>query len=184
MDGSVPQHSDRFRRRRLLNWIPIGIAFALLYMGRYNLMVVDSGVGDWMNQDEVGLLFGWGALVYVLSLAANSLLVGRLGGRRALLIGIGGAGLCNLAIGVRLIQTDGGLTGCSDPLSAFAGLYYLNMYFQSFALISVVTLAAPWFHVRESGRFGAIFGTFLGLVFFLAFSVNTLLLEHSSAAFR
>jgi hypothetical protein len=32
-------HSDEFRRRRVLNWLPLGLTYAFLYMGRYNLTV-------------------------------------------------------------------------------------------------------------------------------------------------
>ena len=30
-------HSAAFRRRRVLNWLPLGLTYAFLYMGRYNL---------------------------------------------------------------------------------------------------------------------------------------------------
>ena len=33
------EHSARFRKRRILNWLPLGLTYAFLYMGRYNLMV-------------------------------------------------------------------------------------------------------------------------------------------------
>ena len=45
-------HSDAFRRRRVLNWLPLGLTYGLLYMGRYNLKIskgafeemVDAGI--------------------------------------------------------------------------------------------------------------------------------------------
>src|SRR5690606_4619908 len=30
-------HSKAFRRRRLLNWLPLGLTYSFLYMARYNL---------------------------------------------------------------------------------------------------------------------------------------------------
>ena len=30
-------HTAAFRRRRVLNWLPLGLTYAFLYMGRYNL---------------------------------------------------------------------------------------------------------------------------------------------------
>ena len=51
----------------------------------------------------------------------------------------------------------------------FAGLYGLNMYFQSFGAIAVVKCNAPWFHVRERGVFGAIFGILISLGIYFAF---------------
>ena len=44
-------HSDAFRRRRVMNWLPLGLTYAFLYMGRYNLKVSqvrlrgDAGAG-------------------------------------------------------------------------------------------------------------------------------------------
>ena len=32
-------HSPAFRRRRLMNWLPLGLTYAFLYMGRYNLKI-------------------------------------------------------------------------------------------------------------------------------------------------
>ena len=32
-------HTDSFRRRRVMNWLPLGMTYAFLYMGRYNLNV-------------------------------------------------------------------------------------------------------------------------------------------------
>ena len=43
----------------------------------------------------------------------------------------------------------------------FCVLYGANMYFQSFGAVAVVKVNAPWFHVRERGGFGGIFGTMI-----------------------
>ena len=32
-------HSDEFKRRRVMDWLPLGLTYAFLYMGRYNLKV-------------------------------------------------------------------------------------------------------------------------------------------------
>ena len=32
-------HSDAFKRRRVMNWLPLGLTYAFLYMGRYNLKI-------------------------------------------------------------------------------------------------------------------------------------------------
>ncbi|KAF0247628.1 MAG: MFS transporter OPA family glycerol-3-phosphate transporter, partial [bacterium] len=34
------QHSAEYRRRRFLNWFPLGLTYATFYMGRYNINVV------------------------------------------------------------------------------------------------------------------------------------------------
>ena len=32
-------HSVAFKKRRVFNWLPLGLTYAFLYMGRYNLKV-------------------------------------------------------------------------------------------------------------------------------------------------
>jgi len=42
-------HSAEFRVRRFLNWFPLGLVYALLYMGRYNLTVAKSSLSGELN---------------------------------------------------------------------------------------------------------------------------------------
>ena len=43
------------------------------------------------------------------------------------------------------------------------------MYFQSFGAVSIVKVNASWFHLRERGTFGGIFGILISLGIYLAF---------------
>jgi len=43
------------------------------------------------------------------------------------------------------------------------------MYFQSYGAVSIIKVKAYWFHVRERGVFGAIFGTLISIGIYLAF---------------
>jgi OPA family glycerol-3-phosphate transporter-like MFS transporter len=43
-------------------------------------------------------------------------------------------------------------------LSIFVLIWILNCYFQSYGALSIVKVNAAWFHVRERGVFGGIFG--------------------------
>jgi OPA family glycerol-3-phosphate transporter-like MFS transporter len=52
---------------------------------------------------------------------------------------------------------------------AFSALYALNMYFQSYGAVSIIKVKAYWFHVRERGVFGAIFGTLISFGVYFAF---------------
>jgi MFS transporter, OPA family, glycerol-3-phosphate transporter len=38
-------HTEAFRKRRFWNWFPLGMTYAFLYMGRYNLTVAKNGIG-------------------------------------------------------------------------------------------------------------------------------------------
>jgi OPA family glycerol-3-phosphate transporter-like MFS transporter len=48
-------------------------------------------------------------------------------------------------------------------------IYALNMYFQSYGAVSIIKVKAYWFHVRERGVFGAIFGTLISFGVYFAF---------------
>jgi OPA family glycerol-3-phosphate transporter-like MFS transporter len=45
----------------------------------------------------------------------------------------------------------------------------LNMYFQSFGAVSIVKVNAHWFHVRERGVLGALFGILISLGLYFSF---------------
>src|SRR6201999_4353403 len=51
----------------------------------------------------------------------------------------------------------------------FALLYSINMFFQSYGAVSIIKVKAYWFHVRERGIFGAIFGTLISFGVYFAF---------------
>ncbi|MCK5004139.1 MAG: MFS transporter, partial [Candidatus Aminicenantes bacterium] len=122
-------HTKEYRTRRIINWFPMGLTYALLYMGRYNLTVSKNALGDLMTKADFGLIFGVGAVVYALSFLINGPLVDRIGGRKGILIAALGAGSMNLAMGIYLKH----ILSSPDPSSAnlvlvFSILYGANMY--------------------------------------------------------
>ena len=38
-------HSEAFKKRRLMNWVPLGLTYAFLYFGRYNLSAIVDPFG-------------------------------------------------------------------------------------------------------------------------------------------
>lgn len=182
-------HSDAFLRRRVLNWLPLGLTYGLLYMGRYNLKVSkfafeemrDPSGGALMGNDDFGYIFTAGVLVYGCSFVLNGPLTDRIGGKRAILIGAGGAASCNALMGLATYNLvhQGSLAAfiAQNFVLVFAGLYAANMYFQSFGAVAIVKVNAPWFHVRERGVFGAIFGILISLGIYFAFDVSTMVLN-------
>jgi OPA family glycerol-3-phosphate transporter-like MFS transporter len=50
-------------------------------------------------------------------------------------------------------------------------LFALNMYFQSFGAVAIVKVNASWFHLRERGTFGGIFGILISLGLYFAYDV-------------
>lgn len=166
--SEAPRHSSAFRFRRVLNWFPLGLAYAFLYMGRYNLTVAKNALGDLMTKADFGEIFGVGALVYGFAFVINGPLTDRLGGRFSMLVGVLGALIMNAAMGVVLYGRQN--WGLDLPIGlTFTFLYAGNMYFQSFGAVAIVTTKAPWFHVRERGTFSTIFGVMISLGVYFAF---------------
>jgi len=171
-------HSQAFRMRRFWNWFPLGLSYALLYMGRYNLTVSQTALGDLMPKADFGTIFGIGAWVYGIAFLLNGPLTDKIGGKKGMLIGVLGACLCNLGMGLYLHH----VLSLPDPKSAplklvFTLIYACNMYFQSYGAVSIVKVNAHWFHVRERGVFSGIFGIMIATGLFLAFDVNERILN-------
>ena len=178
-------HTRAYRRRRVLNWLPLGLTYAFLYMGRYNIKVSKFKFEDIPGPDGTALMsnadFGWifavGTIVYGFSFLINGPLTDRLGGRFSILMGAGGSAVLNLLMGLAtltLASPDHGIGQfvAENFVVVFSALYGVNMYFQSFGAVAIVKCNAPWFHVRERGVFGAIFGILISLGIFFAFDVG------------
>ena len=171
-------HSPAFRTRRFLNWFPMGLTYAFLYMGRYNLTVAKTSLGDLMTKEDFGIIFAAGTFCYAFAFLLNGPLVDRLGGRLGILLASAGAAVANLAMAFYLhdLLIDP-TTGKDTMVLTFSILYAVNMYFQSFGAVSIVKVNSNWFHVSERGGFSGIFGTMISSGIFLAFTVNGWLLH-------
>ena len=124
-------HSAAFRRRRVLNWLPLGLTYAFLYMGRYNLTVskfafenlAGTGGGAMMGNDDFGIIFGVGTVVYGVSFLINGPLTDRFGGRFSILVGAAGAAVVNVLMGLVTRSLLNGGPGHALPRRALrAGL--------------------------------------------------------------
>lgn len=162
------KHGPWFLSRRFINWFPLGMTYAFLYMGRYNLTVAKNAFGTLMTNEQFGLIFAAGTAVYAFSFLVNGPLVDRIGGKKGIIIAALGASLANLILGVITWLVLTGRT--TIPLFwPFVVVYSLNMYFQSYGAVSIIKVKANWFHVRERGVFGAIFGTLISFGVYFAF---------------
>src|SRR5437588_8682867 len=162
------KHGPWFLSRRFINWFPLGMTYAFLYMGRYNLTVAKNAFGDLMSNDAFGLIFAAGTGLYAFSFLINGPLVDRIGGKAGILIAALGAAAANIILGVItwLVLTKRTSVALFWP---FVLCYALNMYFQSYGAVSIIKVKANWFHVRERGVFGAIFGTLISFGVYFAF---------------
>ncbi len=181
--------TDAFRRRRILNWLPLGLTYSFLYMGRYNLKVskfqfenmVGADGGAMMSNQGFATIFAVGTIVYGISFLINGPLTDRLGGKFAILVGAAGSCAMNGLMGLATwsILTKGPMHEAvtSNFVILFSALYAINMYFQSFGAVAIVKVNAAWFHVRERGVFGAIFGILISLGIYFAFDLGYMILK-------
>ncbi len=181
------KHSRAFRIRRFWNWFPMGLSYAFLYMGRYNLTVSKVALGDLMSKEAFGIIFAAGTITYALSFLINGPLTDRIGGKRGMLIGVTGAAFANLLLGILTFgfRSKGWQF---NLVLVFSILYSLNMYFQSYGAVSIVKVNSSWFHVRERGIFGGIFGILISLGIYFAFDWGERIVEatkvHIEAGYR
>jgi MFS transporter, OPA family, glycerol-3-phosphate transporter len=173
-------HSKAFLQRRFLNWFPLGLTYAFLYMGRYNLTVSKNALGELMTKSQFGTIFFWGTLTYGCAFVLNGPLTDRIGGRKAMLIAAAGSSAMNMLLGVAtyLLLTKQ-LDVANAVVPIFSIIYSANMYFQSFGAVSVVKVNAHWFHVRERGTFGGIFGILISLGIYFAFDWGKLIVDNA-----
>jgi OPA family glycerol-3-phosphate transporter-like MFS transporter len=173
-------HSIAYKTRRAINWLPLGLTYAFLYMARYNLTVSKNALGSHMSKEAFGTIFGIGAFVYAFSFLINGPLTDRIGGKKAILIGALGAALANIGMGF-LIYGQLALNWGINLTVWFIILYALNMYFQSYGAVAIVKVNAGWFHVRERGTFGGIFGILISLGLFFAFDWGLAVVDATKA---
>jgi MFS transporter, OPA family, glycerol-3-phosphate transporter len=162
------RHSSWFTIRRFINWFPLGMTYSFLYMGRYNLNVSKNALGSLMTNEDFGSIFAFGTMVYGFSFLINGPLVDKIGGKRGIIIAALGASLANILLGVLTYFTVTGRIH-SHVMASYSLLYAVNMYFQSYGAVSIIKVKAYWFHVRERGVFGAIFGSLISIGIYFAF---------------
>src|ERR1700719_2227187 len=162
------KHGPWFLSRRFINWFPLGMTCEHLDMGRYNLTVAKNALGSLMSNEDFGLIFAAGTITYAFSFLINGPLVDKIGGKKGILIAALGASLANIALGAItwLVLTN---RLHVRLLGIFSVVYAINMYFQSYGAVSIIKVKANWFHVRERGVFGAIFGTLISFGVYFAF---------------
>jgi OPA family glycerol-3-phosphate transporter-like MFS transporter len=182
-------HDRRYLRRRVMNWLPLGLTYAFLYMGRYNLKVsqyafeeiAGPGGDPLMGNAGFNMVFMVGTIVYGVSFLINGPLTDRMGGRFSILVGAAGAMVMNLLMGLcswSLLHQGYAYEFLGRQfIPVFSVLYAVNMYFQSFGAVAIVKVNAPWFHVRERGVFGAIFGILISLGVYFAFDLGHMILD-------
>jgi OPA family glycerol-3-phosphate transporter-like MFS transporter len=156
-----PVHSIAFRKRRAMNWLTLGLTYASMYMGRYNLSFANKALSDTYGWDktQVGTIITAALTIYGISALFNGPIADRIGGRKAMLIGVCGSVVFNILFGLGAYA--GALGTGTLLLGYFATAWALNAYFQSYSALALIKVNSGWFHVRERGVFSAIFGSMI-----------------------
>jgi MFS transporter, OPA family, glycerol-3-phosphate transporter len=170
-------HTEAFKRRRFLNWFPLGLTYAFLYFARYNINEATSGLKGTNNAD-FGIIFGAGTITYGFAFLLNGPLTDRLGGRFTILLSSAGAAITNIAMGlVTWAMLAQGWVPPGGIVPWLAVLFSVNMYFQSFGAVSIVKVNASWFHVRERGVLGGVFGILIALGVYFAYDWSKVIVK-------
>lgn len=160
------KHTKKFMWRRFLSWFPLGMTYAFMYMARYNLdALATAGV---ISKAQKSQISGFGFFIYAAALFLTGPLIDRIGGKKGMILASLGAAIFNILMGWTLyihMHTPDAV----NVVVLLAVFYSCNMFFQSFGAISTIKVKSFWFHVRERGTFGAIFGTLISLGVYFAF---------------
>lgn len=193
-------HDAGFVRRRRWNWVVLGLTYSFLYFGRYNLAAIVSKLSEAgvLTKEQFNELDAIGLGVYGVAFLLNGPLTDRWGGRTTILIAAGGSALMNagMALAMTTWGSEAALGGTGGPILFGGGsaavaapendaghrlrlalllLNAANMYFQSFGAVSIVKVNAHWFHVRERGVLGGLFGILISLGLYFSFDWSLLL---------
>jgi len=173
-------HDDRLKKRRRWNWIVLGLTYSILYFGRYNLSAIvgELDKAGILTKEQFNYIDGVGLAVYGIAFLLNGPLTDRWGGRTTILIAAGGSAVMNSGMAIAMAtRGDGEQAGDGgDGLrTSLLWLNAANMYFQSFGAVSIVKVNAHWFHVRERGMLGALFGILISLGLYFSYDWSLLL---------
>src|SRR3954468_8571618 len=160
--ASVPAITPRaqlppgYRARRGLNWGIVGLMYTSYYLCRYNLSLSNKAISDELGftKAQMGTIISSQLICYAAGQALNGLLVDKLGGKRAMLVGAAGTITMNILFGAASIW---------GMLGLFVLLRGIDGYMQAFGASGFVKINAAWFSQKERGTFAGIFGFMINL---------------------
>src|SRR6476646_5920698 len=91
-----------FRQRRARNWVVLGLTYSAMYMGRYNLSMVNpllSKTYGW-DKTQIGGIISPALFAYGVFAIFNGPISDKIGGRKSMLIGAVGSVLFNFLFGL------------------------------------------------------------------------------------
>ena len=151
-----PKLPPGYRARRGLNWGVVGLMYTSYYLCRYNLSLSNKAISDefGFSKAQMGTIISSALLAYACGQIINGLLVDKLGGKRAMLIGAAGTIMMNLLFGAASFW---------GILGLFVVIRSIDGYMQAFGASGFVKINAAWFSQTERGTFAGIFGFMINL---------------------
>ncbi|KAH7825183.1 putative glycerol 3-phosphate permease [Monocercomonoides exilis] len=157
---------------RFANWITVGLTYACTYFGRYNMSLVntpDSHDLLGLTKTQFGIVTTIRTLIYAVFVTVNGVIVDKIGGQAASIVGATGSGVANVITGIYLSYMKG--KGVVN-IVALTFFFSFNDYFQTFCTTAICKVGVNWYHLTERGLFSGIFGIVISFGLFLALQVN------------
>jgi OPA family glycerol-3-phosphate transporter-like MFS transporter len=151
-----PKLPPGYRQRRGLNWGVVGLMYTSYYLCRYNLSLTNKAISDefGFSKAQMGTIISSALICYAIGQVLNGLLVDKLGGKRAMLVGAAGTIVANIAFGAASFW---------GILGLFVVIRSIDGYMQAFGASGFVKINAAWFSQKERGTFAGIFGFMINL---------------------
>jgi OPA family glycerol-3-phosphate transporter-like MFS transporter len=178
----MEQNSASFLKQQKTNILTLGFIYALCYAGRYNFTTVHQTMSKslgWTYKD-FGIIASIALLVYGIAVFLNGPITDRIGGKRALMLGIKGSIVANILFGLSyfLIQNEAIWAGkevvavgpvialglnSSFVLSYLVVAWAFNYYSQAFSATSIVSINAQWYTPDKRAKLAGVFGALINV---------------------
>ncbi len=160
-----------FKKYRSLQLLLLGLTYSCFYFSRLNLSVVHNQIAQALHwsYSSYGKITACALFVYAVAVLFNGPVVDKLGGKKSIMIGIGGAFISNILFGLTyyLVGTSFNIGAStfvysgSLLLSALTFIWSTNYFFQTLGALSIVRLNASFWQIHERGTASGIFGALI-----------------------
>lgn len=171
-----PTYDKAFLQQRFINFYVLGISYAVFYFSRYNLSTAHPKFKELLELPYSGYsaIIGTALLIYGLTVFISGPLIDRVGGKKAMLLGSGGALLSNVLFGATYFLVEkNAISGShailkyglnlTNLISIMTFIWSINYFFQSFGALSIVKINSAWYKKSERGSFSGKFGSVIQL---------------------
>ncbi len=144
-------YPEGFRKRRVQNWLVLGLMYSAYYIARYNFRAATPFLVEEFHFTKTDISALWAAFsfAYGTGQLINGLFTDRIGGKNAMLIG---------GVGTLIVNLICGFSPIISSFTTFSSILLMNGYFQSWGAPGMIKINAAWFKRSERGVFAGVFG--------------------------